>query len=306
MSAGFTHALAEGLRYNGVEVTFEPGYLTRGNGYVFPNGRPDGPLIHHTGSEYDTGLPTLLNGRPDLSPPLCNSCGYANGRVHILAAHPTNNAGAGNGKNMGPHARTRLFNPRVWGHEIMFPGSRPMTAAQERSALILAGVTCGILGRGLEWVRLHHETSETGKWDAGAGRGLGIPYGGDLFRSRIWGALVASESQELGVDDMPAGTLQVGAEPVTFELDMPTGKASSLVHTTWVGASLSKGGRIEITAWRGRGDRINSWAGDVVPHERFSREMPDGAETYSVTVDSTQPGFAGWCIETRPRKDIAR
>ena len=306
MSAGFTHALAEGLRYNDVEVSFEPGYLTRGNGYVFPNGRPDGPLIHHTGSEYDTGLPTLLNGRPDLSPPLCNSCGYANGRVHILAAHPTNNAGAGNGKNMGPHTRTRLFNPRVWGHEIMFPGSRPMTAAQERSALILAGVTCGILGRGLEWVRLHHETSETGKWDAGAGRGLGIPYGGDLFRSRIWGALVASESQELGVDDMSAGTQQIPAGTTELELCMPTGKASGLVHTAWLSVSLSKGGRIDGEAYNDGGTLLRRWGADAGPHQRIWQELPDGATSYAVKVTSSTPASAGWCFELRPRKDIAR
>lgn len=303
MSAGFTHAVADGLRYNGVEISFEPGYLTRGNGFVFPNGRPLGGLIHHTGSEYNTGLRTLVEGRPDLDPPLCNTCGFGDGRVHFIAAHVANHAGASGGRSMGPLPVTRLFNPLVWGHEIMFPGLRPMTAAQYRSAQILAAVICGITGHSVEYIRAHAETSVTGKWDPGRGDGTTSPLDMGRFRGGIWDALTLEQS---GVDDMPAGTLQVGAEPVTFELDMPVGSASGLVHTGWLGVSLSRGGSIVVEAYRGRGDLIERWGRDVVPHERMWRELPSGAETYSVTVDSTQAGSVGWCLELRPRKDIAR
>lgn len=303
MSAGFTHAVADGLRYNDVEVSFEPGYLTRGNGFSFPQGRPRGLLIHHTGSRLDTGLPTLVNGRSDLDPPLCNTSGYSDGRVHFIAAHVANHAGASGGPSMGPLPVTRLFNPLVWGHEIMFPGLTEMTPAQYRSAQVLGGVICGILGVDAEHVRAHANTSVTGKWDPGRGDGTTRPIDMGRFRGGIWDTLTLEMA---GVDDMPAGTLPVGPEPVTFELDMPVGAASGLVHTGWLGVSLSKGGSIVVEAYRGRGDLIDRWGRDVVPHERLWKELPSGAETYAVTVDSTQAGSAGWCLELRPRKDIAR
>lgn len=304
MSAGFTHAVADGLRYNGVQVSFEPGYLTRGNGYSFPDGRPRGLLIHHTGSRIDTGLSTLVNGRPDLGPPLCNTCGYGDGRVHFLAAHVANHAGASGGPDMGPLLVTRLFNPQVWGHEIMFPGLTEMTPAQYRSAQILGGVICGILGVDVEHVRAHANTSKTGKWDPGRGDGTTNPIDMRRFRGGIWDALTLGTT---GVDDMSAaGTHKVGAEPETFELAMPVGSASGLVHTGWLGVSLSKGGSVVVEAYRGRGDLMDRWGRDVVPHERMWKELPSGAETYSVTVDSAQAGSVGWCFELRPRKDTAR
>jgi hypothetical protein len=115
MSVGFANAVAAGLRYNGVPVSFEPGWEARGNGFVFPNGRPQGLICHHTGDNYGAGLSILVNGRPDLDPPLCNCCTYPDGRIHIIAAQPANHAGAAAGKSLGPFAPTGLFNPRVWG-----------------------------------------------------------------------------------------------------------------------------------------------------------------------------------------------
>ena len=89
--------------------------------------------------------------------------------MHIIAAFPANHAGAAAGDSLGPFTPGGLFNNRVWGNEIMFPGTEPMTAAQRRSALILGGVICQILGHpNYEWVRGHFETSGDGKWDPGA------------------------------------------------------------------------------------------------------------------------------------------
>lgn len=190
MSVGFTKAVADGLRFNNVPVSFEPGYERRGNGQSFPSGRPYGTLIHHTGADFGAGLWILINGRPDLSGPLCNSCTFPDGRMHIVAAHPANHAGASGGRSMGPLPITTLFNRIVWGNEIMYPGSKPMTSQQYRSACILGGVISGILGyKNVDYVRLHAETSITGKWDAGAGRGAGVALDGNRFRADIWPAL---------------------------------------------------------------------------------------------------------------------
>lgn len=196
MSVGFTLAVVEGLRYNKVPVTFEPGWETRGNGYVFPNGRPKGLLTHHTGSDYDTGLTVLRDGRPDLDPPLCNCCTFSTGRIHILGAHPANHAGASGGRSMGPLPVTSLFNREVWGNEVMYPGSTPWTPQQYRSARVLAGVICGILGVDAEHARAHAETSRTGKWDVGAGLGPGVTFDMAKFRREIWSALTTPQRRE--------------------------------------------------------------------------------------------------------------
>lgn len=240
MSVGFALAVVEGLRYNGVPVSFEPGWQTRGNGYVFPGGKPEGLIIHHTGAPYDGGLSILVGGRRDLPPPLCNSGGYADGRVHIIAAHVANHAGASGGRSMGPLPVTRLFNPRVWGHEVMYPGSAPMTVAQYRSARVLGGVISGTLGRPTpEWVRSHFETSRTGKWDIGAGEGPGVPFDMNRFRAEIWSALQ-------GDDDMSAEAEKLIREihrEVTQRLPARSAYAKPPWSDTLLGTTLNAEGR---------------------------------------------------------------
>lgn len=201
MSVGFARAVEQGLRHNGVPVSFEPGWESRGNGQSFPNGKPLGLITHHTGADYGAGLSILVKGRSDLPGPLCNCSTYPDGRIHIIAAHPANHAGASGGRSMGPLPTTTLFNRVVWGNEVMFPGTKPWTPQQYRSARVLAGVICGILGyRNAEHCRSHAETSRTGKWDPGAGRGPGIPFDMASFRRNVWAAL----HQPTGDDDMSA------------------------------------------------------------------------------------------------------
>jgi hypothetical protein len=60
----------------------------------------------------------------------------------------------------------------MWGHEIVYPGTKPMTDAQYRTAVILSAVVSQILKRpNADWVRGHAETSVTGKWDPGYANG---------------------------------------------------------------------------------------------------------------------------------------
>lgn len=304
MSVGFATAVAAGLRHNDVAVTFETGYETRGNGFRFPDGRPAGLLIHHTGTDYDAGLTTLLQGRPDLDPPLCNSCGYADGRIHIIAAHPANHAGASGGRSMGPLPVTRLFNPQVWGHEIMYPGLRPMTPAQRHSTLVLGGVISGILERpSPEWVRAHAETSLTGngKWDPGRGDGTTNPIDMNQFRADIWPALTSIEPPS--EDDMPAGEWVTTPIPFEHLICYPVGpKVSGLTARAWLNIAANKPGDIRVEVI-GAGRTLATWTDKLTPRNRWWRELPDGTEICSVTISTATPGVAGWSLELRARKD---
>lgn len=187
MSVAFANAVVAGLRYNRVLVKFEPGWQRRGNGQ---RSRYAGELTHHTGVDYGKGYDTLVHGRSDLSGPLCNMCTWPDGSVTLIAAHPANHAGAAGGSWARPFPDTRNFNRMVWGNEVMYPGVKPWTPAQYRTARIMAGVVCGILKRpNPNWARGHYETSITGKWDPGIGNGRAEWFPMAKFRHEIWGAL---------------------------------------------------------------------------------------------------------------------
>lgn len=207
MSASFARSVVAGLRAHGIHVDEHPGCYSRGNGQQFANdGAPDGHLTHHTASRFDAGFDLLVNGRSDLSGPLCNMCTWRDGHVTLIAAFPANHAGASGGKSMGPLPKTRSFNKHVWGNEVMYPGTEPMTDAQYRTALIMAGVVCGILKRpNPEWARFHASTSVTGKWDAGYAPGK--TYDLAKFHRDIWPALNAGGTP--APSGPPAGGLHV-------------------------------------------------------------------------------------------------
>lgn len=165
MSVSFANAVAAGLRAYGVDVRLHPGWDRRGNGQTSAY---QGLSWHHTATGFGRAPNILIAGRSDLAGPLCNTSGDSDGGITIIAAHPANHAGASGGPNMGPLPTTRSFNKVMWGHEIVYPGNKPMTDAQYRSAVILGAVVSKILRRpNAEWCRGHRETSITGKWDPG-------------------------------------------------------------------------------------------------------------------------------------------
>jgi hypothetical protein len=184
------------FRRYGVPVTFEPGWDTRGNGHAASY---VGGLIHHTATPLsDTRPQVLLSGRPDLPPPLTNLAGLAGGGIHVCAAHPANHAGASGGYSMGPLPIAKLFNPRVVGLEIVYPGVSPMTAAQYRTACVFAVAIKDVFGRpSMEWTRAHAETSVTGKWDPGYASGKTI----DMAKFRADAASLAKEDDMNTVQD---------------------------------------------------------------------------------------------------------
>ena len=240
MSVGFARAVEAGLRHNNVPVSFERGWETRGNGQSFPGGKPLGLITHHTGADYGTGLSVLVSGRSDLPGPLCNCSTYPDGRIHIIAAHVANHAGASGGRSMGPLPTTTLFNRLVWGNEVMFPGTKPWTVQQYRSARVLAGVICGILGyRNTEHCRGHSETSVTGKFDPGAGRGHGVPFDMRVFRSEVWAAL----NQEDDMTPEQAAQLATVHREVTQRLPSRSAYAKPPWSDTVLGTALNAEGR---------------------------------------------------------------
>ncbi|HEY1178869.1 MAG TPA: hypothetical protein VGF17_22170 [Phytomonospora sp.] len=161
-------ALVAIFREYGVVVEFEPGWETRGNGLAAAY---EGGVLHHTAipasyANPGPGTRVLRDGRPDLDGPLCNLQNKFNGVVRVIAAHPANHAGAGAGPSMGPLPRTRLFNPRVVGMENDYAGNTPMSPEQYRTSQVYAIAIKRRYGS-VERCRLHAETSEEGKWDAG-------------------------------------------------------------------------------------------------------------------------------------------
>lgn len=198
------------LRALGVTVHEAPGAASRGNGqlsdYV-------GGLVHHTASGYGIALPgtgiyELLftkgrTGSNPLAPPLCNYAGNKDGSLTYGAAGPANHAGASGGRSMGPLPVTSSFNRRVLGLEIVYPGDKPMTASQYRTATLWAKVVADVVGGGnIERVRAHAETSVTGKWDPGYAPGLTINMA--AFRAAAkQGAVNDMEPTDLAKDPGP-------------------------------------------------------------------------------------------------------
>lgn len=198
------------LRAAGITVREASGWQSRGNGQTSAY---EGGLVHHTATGYGIAVPgtgagnLLINGRPDLRGPLCNYAGNDDGSITVIAAHPANHAGASGGRSMGPLPVTSLFNRRVLGLEIVYPGTSPMRSAQYRSALVWAKVVADVVGGGnIERVRAHAETSITGKWDPGEAPGRTINMG--AFRRA---AKTVLEDDDMSLDDrLPPVTLADG------------------------------------------------------------------------------------------------
>lgn len=189
------------LRAAGVTVHEMPGWRERGNGYVSSY---VGGLVHHTATAFGKALPgssigkLLVDGRPDLKGPLCNYAGNDDGSVTIIAAHPANHAGASGGRSMGPLPTTKLFNAKVLGLEIVYPGTQPMRSAQYRTALIWARIVADVVGAGaIERVRAHAETSITGKWDPGDAPGHTI----DMAAFRRAARTALQEADDMNLTD---------------------------------------------------------------------------------------------------------
>jgi hypothetical protein len=171
-------------RAAGIIVHELAGWESRGNGQTSAY---EGWVNHHTATSFGMAPRVLWEGRSDLAGPLCNTSGNVDGSITLIAAHPANHAGASGGWNTSPLPRTSIFNKRVWGHEIVYPGTVAMTAPQYRTALIVSKIGVDIWGYGdVNRIKFHQGTSITGKWDPGWASGR--TYDVARFRADIPGA----------------------------------------------------------------------------------------------------------------------
>ncbi len=301
MSVARTREIIARLKAAGITVHEQAGWPTRGNGQ---SPAYEGFIWHHTATPFaNQNLGILINGRSDLSGPLCNSCGWSDGSVGIIAAFPANHAGASGGRNTSPLPKTSLFNKLVWGHEVIYPGTSPMTAAQYRTATILAKICTDIFGYSdINRAKGHAETSITGKWDPGYASGK--TYDLTKMRADARGALVVTppnngEEDDMGLQaDSYEPKLDANGNPVTqrFIYVIPTIKSWDTVATqSWISV---KGGwgpidKVHIQAISSRNANHypidQTWVNVKPDVDRPNVGSIDGVDQYSVEVTSRVP-----------------
>lgn len=147
------------LKSAGLKVVEEPGWKERGADTM----KPLGIVLHHTAGPSTGTFPSkniLINGRPDLTGPLCQ-VGYDRARTfHVIASGKANHAGAGSWQGM-------TGNSSVIGLEMENVG----TAGEPWSDEQLADMTtfCAAimlhLGRDVKYVCGHKEWAPTRKVD---------------------------------------------------------------------------------------------------------------------------------------------
>jgi hypothetical protein len=297
------------LRAAGITVHEQAGWQTRGNGM---SSAYEGFIWHHTATGFsNANLSVLINGRSDLSGPLCNTCGWADGSVGMISANPANHAGASGGYNTAPLPKTGLFNKYVWGHEIIYPGDQPMTAAQYRTASILAKICTDVFGYSdINRAKGHAETSITGKWDPGYAPGKTLDL--NKFRSDARTSLdVPIVKKE---DDMALVTASY--EPT---YDKAAGETPKFRRHTFVVPTNSRYGTIYQTSWltikcawgsieeawvecvdsAGKG-LFGKWFKSIDQNlNKINIQAPDGSDQYSVQIISNAPYSI--CVEGKIR-----
>lgn len=284
----------------GTVVTFEPGWESRGNGLAAAY---EGALLHHTVTPLSDRRPdALVVGRPDLDGPLCNAAGLASGGLHIIAAHPANHAGASGGPSMGPLPVTRLFNPRVLGLEIVYPGTSPMTDAQYRTALVWSYACAIVVGGGdLERARGHFETSVEGKIDPAWATNPVRTY--DMAALRRSAAAIRSLVSE--EDDMPVFIKGPGPEIYLVHYG-ETGTTLRLMDgPEWTAAQAAKVQPGEVTA--AVIDQLARKGRDHGARSVWNYEIPDHTAAKGFSAAHQMPDKIRTALEaaTTPTVDLA-
>ncbi|PWK81743.1 hypothetical protein C8D88_116155 [Lentzea atacamensis] len=240
MSVDLTLKVVQVFREFAVPVTFEPGWERRGNGLTSAY---KGGILHHTGTasaSYSNPSPTtriLRDGRSDLPGPLCNFQGCFDGRVHVIAAHPANHAGASGGYNTAPLPVTRLFNPQVMGFEADYPGATPMSPELRKAALVYAVAMWRVFGS-IQTLRAHAETSVEGKWDPGYASGRTVDM--NAFRSEAVQLTAALPRKLLSYLEDPM-RVPASMDTTAYTLAVPGSRAHKLViaahdKPVWIGS----------------------------------------------------------------------
>lgn len=139
--------------------------------------------LHHTGSDDQKGMPSILwSGYSDLPGPLCHGGIAEDGTLLLSGWGRCNHFGLGDSKvlnhvvmedytgNLKPAKADTDGNAHFYGFEIMYSGEHLMSVAQQKTALRVSAAICAwhnwteksVIGHG-EW--------QPGKWDPGYAKG---------------------------------------------------------------------------------------------------------------------------------------
>jgi hypothetical protein len=157
--------LLDVLRGGGVTCVTEGDWVNRYRPGSFD---PIGVLWHHTAATSSASNPhpalnVCINGRPDLTGPLCQALVDYNGVFHLISAGRANHAGTCRGSGPIPAGDG---NTLMIGWEIDYNGvNQQMTSAQYNASIAATAAVLTRLGRNSSYARGHRETSTTGKID---------------------------------------------------------------------------------------------------------------------------------------------
>lgn len=143
--------LPAALAKRGLTVETVPGWETRSNGYDLT---ARAAICHWTaGPRASTTRPSLnivVNGRPDLTGPLCNVYLDRRGVAVVVSARAANHAGAGNWRGVSG-------NSKLFGTECEAAGSDDFTALQRVAYPRVNAAFCDLGGFGPEMIAGHYE-----------------------------------------------------------------------------------------------------------------------------------------------------
>src|SRR5215471_9107410 len=165
--------IASRLRSAGLAVVECSGWQSRGSSSF----TPQGSVNHHTAGPASGATPSLntcINGRPDLSGPLCNVMQSRepneDDKFYVVAAGRANHAGSGGWRGLSG-------NSTVYGLEIEHTGTSPLSEKRQRLAARCHAALIGKISS--DMVCQHFEWAPTRKIDAATG------VVGNTFRSYV-------------------------------------------------------------------------------------------------------------------------
>lgn len=157
----------------------DPTWATHNRNHKGPWGEVHGIMWHHTGSDEQAGMPSILwSGYEGLPGPLCHGGIDRNGVVLLSGWGRCNHAGKGDSSvlrhvrnedytgNLKPRDDDADGNRVFYGFEFMYSGSHEMTSAQMHTGARLSAAICTEHGW-TEKSAIGHGEWQPGKWDPG-------------------------------------------------------------------------------------------------------------------------------------------
>lgn len=206
-----------------------PGWETRGNSSFAPAGVVGHWTAGPRGAAADKrpSLNVVVNGRPDLSGPLCNVYLDRAGVPVIVAAGRANHAGPGGYKGL-------VGNSAVYGIEAESAGDGDWTAAQKAAYPRLVRAMLDGLGRGSEFFCGHNVWAPTRKIDI-------RDWPMDAFRASVAAATPLEDDMPLTNDDLTRLADAVEARLRRAQWGSETDTVEGLLHRAALAGDVAVG-----------------------------------------------------------------